>query len=155
MRGVGYRFAEADEADTEFLMKRHLIVKLLAINLVVIGFVIVVVWLYQHPGAGYFVTLMEKYNISPEPAHAMFVSSIHRYLIWASWAVVLSVVELSDDAQGAGTPYSHDRHHQRDCIRKLCRPGADGIPRMKSGNSPGHLTKWPQVSTRSRPSGAT
>jgi len=36
---------------------------------------------------------MEKYNISPEPAHAMFVSSIHRYLIWASLgAVVLSVV---------------------------------------------------------------
>lgn len=75
-------------------MKRHLIVKLLAINLVVIGFVIVVVWLSINTlAAGYFVTLMEKYNISPEPAHAMFVSSIHRYLIWASLgAVVLSVV---------------------------------------------------------------
>ena len=75
-------------------MKRHLIVKLLAINLVVIGFVIVVVWLSINTlAAGYFVTLMEKYNISPEPAHEMFVSSIHRYLIWASLgAVVLSVV---------------------------------------------------------------
>ena len=75
-------------------MKRHLIVKLLAINLVVIGFVIVVVWLSINTlAAGYFVTLMEKYNISPEPAHAMFVSSIHRYLIWASLgAVVLSAV---------------------------------------------------------------
>jgi signal transduction histidine kinase len=75
-------------------MKRHLILKLLAINLVVIGFVIVVVWVSINTlAAGYFVTLMEKYNISPEPAHAMFVSSIQRYLIWASLgAVALSVV---------------------------------------------------------------
>ena len=75
-------------------MKRHLILKLLAINLVVIGFVMGVVWYtIDTLAAGYFVTLMEKYNISPKPAHAMFVSSVHRYLIWASLAaVVLSVV---------------------------------------------------------------
>ncbi len=75
-------------------MKRHLIVKLLAINLAVIAFVMVVVWFSINTlAAGYFVTLMEKYNISPEPAHTMFVSAIHRYLIWASLgAVVLSVV---------------------------------------------------------------
>ena len=75
-------------------MKRHLIVKLLAINLAVIAFVMVVVWFSINTlAAGYFVTLMEKYNISPEPAHTMFVSAVHRYLIWASLgAVVLSVV---------------------------------------------------------------
>ncbi len=45
--------------------------------------------------ADYFVKLMEKYNISPEPAHDMFVSAIHRYLIWASVAAVLLAVMLS------------------------------------------------------------
>jgi signal transduction histidine kinase len=75
-------------------VKRHLIIKLLAIHLVVIAFVMVIVWVSVNTlAAGYFVTLMEKYNISPEPAHAMFVSSVHRYLVWASLgAVVLSVV---------------------------------------------------------------
>ena len=77
-------------------MKRHLILKLLAINLVVIGFVIVVVWLsIDMLASGYFVTLMEKYNISPEPAHAMFVSAVHRYLIWACLAAIILSVVLS------------------------------------------------------------
>jgi signal transduction histidine kinase len=75
-------------------VRRHLIIKLLAIHLVVIAFVMVIVWVSVNTlAAGYFVTLMEKYNISPEPAHEMFVSSVHRYLIWASLgAVVLSVI---------------------------------------------------------------
>ncbi len=75
-------------------MKRYLIFKLLAINIVVIAFAMVVVWVsIDTLAAGYFVTLMEKYHISPEPAHEMFVSSIHRYLVWASLsAVVLSVL---------------------------------------------------------------
>ena len=65
-------------------MKRYLIVKLLAVNLVVVGFAVVVVWLsIDTLAAGYFVTLMEKYHISPEPAHAMFVDAVHRYLIWS------------------------------------------------------------------------
>ncbi|MBR9984343.1 MAG: hypothetical protein KFF68_00395 [Desulfosarcina sp.] len=52
--------------------------------LIVVGFAVVVAWLaIDTLAAGYFVTLMEKYHISPEPAHAMFVDSIHRYLIWA------------------------------------------------------------------------
>ena len=77
-------------------MKRHLIIKLLAINLLVIGFVMVVVWYSINTlAAGYFVTLMEKYNISPGPAHAMFVSSVHRYLIWASLGAVVLSVALS------------------------------------------------------------
>ncbi|MBT8371982.1 MAG: HAMP domain-containing protein, partial [Deltaproteobacteria bacterium] len=73
---------------------RYLILKLLAINLVVIGFVMILVWVVIDTlAAGYFVTLMEKYNISPKPAHAMFVDAIHRYLLWVSLAaVVLSVI---------------------------------------------------------------
>ncbi len=77
-------------------MKRFLILKLLAINLVVIGFVIILVWAaIDTLAAGYFVTLMEKYNISPKPAHAMFVDAIHRYLLWASLAAVILSVILS------------------------------------------------------------
>lgn len=77
-------------------MKRHLILKLLAINLAVIAFVMIVVWLsIDTLAAGYFVTLMEKYNISPGPAHAMFVSAVHRYLLWACLAGVLLAVVLS------------------------------------------------------------
>ena len=77
-------------------MKRFLILKLLAINLVVIGFVMVLVWIaIDTLAAGYFVTLMEKYNISPKPAHAMFVDAIHRYLLWASLAAVILSVILS------------------------------------------------------------
>ena len=77
-------------------MKRHLILKLLAINLVVIGFVIVVVWLsIDTLAAGYFVTLMEKYNVSPGPAHEMFVAAVHRYLLWACAAAIILAVGLS------------------------------------------------------------
>jgi signal transduction histidine kinase len=74
----------------------RLIFKLLAINLVVIGFVMAVMWLaIDTLAAGYFVTLMEKYHISPEPAHEMFVSAIHRYLVWACVAAVFLAVLLS------------------------------------------------------------
>lgn len=77
-------------------MKRYLIFKLLAINLAVIAFAMVVIWVaIDTLAAGYFVTLMEKYHISPEPAHEMFVSSIHRYLIWASLAAAVLAVLLS------------------------------------------------------------
>ena len=77
-------------------MKRHLILKLLAINLVVIAFVMVVVWIsIDTLAAGYFVVLMEKYNISPKPAHAMFISAVHRYLLWASLSAVILAVLLS------------------------------------------------------------
>ena len=78
------------------MIKRYLIVKLLAVNLVVVGFAVVVVWLaIDTLAAGYFVTLMEKYHISPEPAHAMFVDSIHRYLIWAFAGAIFLAVVLS------------------------------------------------------------
>lgn len=77
-------------------MRRYLILKLLAINLAVIGFVMIIVWLaIDILAAGYFVTLMEKYNISPKPAHAMFVNAIHRYLLWASLGAVGLAAVLS------------------------------------------------------------
>ena len=77
-------------------MKRSLLWKLLGINILVIVFVIVIVWLaINYLAAGYFVTLMEKYNISPTSSHQMFVSSVHRYLIWASVAAILLALVLS------------------------------------------------------------
>ena len=77
-------------------MKRYLILKLLAIHLIVICFAMVIVWFsIDTLAAGYFVTLMEKYNISPKPAHAMFVSAIHRYLLWAFAGAVALAVLLS------------------------------------------------------------
>ena len=46
----------------------YLIVKLLSITIVVILFVVVLVWpSIDTLAAGYFVTLIEKYHISPEP----------------------------------------------------------------------------------------
>src|SRR5512136_395785 len=78
------------------IVTRSLLWKLLGINILIIGFVIIIVWLaINYLAAGYFVTLMEKYNISPTSSHHMFVSSVHRYLIWASLAAVLLAVTLS------------------------------------------------------------
>jgi signal transduction histidine kinase len=77
-------------------MRSYLILKLLAIHLAVIGFVMIIVWLsIDTLAAGYFVTLMEKYNISPEPAHAMFISAVHRYLVWAFIGAMALAVALS------------------------------------------------------------
>lgn len=74
----------------------HLIWKLLGINLLVIGFVIVIVWLsIDYLSANYFMVLMEKYNISPGPSHEMFLSAVHRYLIWASLSALLLAILLS------------------------------------------------------------
>ena len=78
------------------MTRRYLITKLLAVNLVVVGFTVGVVWLaIDTLAAGYFVTLMEKYHISPEPAHAMFVDAVHRYLIWAFAGAIGLAVGLS------------------------------------------------------------
>jgi signal transduction histidine kinase len=77
-------------------VKRRLIFKLLGIHLLVIAFTMAVMWLVIDTlAAGYFVTLMEKYHISPEPAHAMFLNAVHRYLIWACLAALLLAVVLS------------------------------------------------------------
>lgn len=77
-------------------MRRSLLWKLVGVNILIIGFVIIIVWLaIDYLAAGYFVTLMEKYNISPTSSHHMFVSSVHRYLIWASFGAILLAVVLS------------------------------------------------------------
>ncbi len=77
-------------------MKRSLIWKLLGINIVIIGFVMIIVWLaVDYLAARYFVTLMKQYNISPVSIHEMFVQSVHRYLIWASLASFSLAVILS------------------------------------------------------------
>ena len=74
----------------------HLIWKLLGINILVIGFVIGIVWLsIDYLSADYFTVLMEKYNISPGPSHDMFLSAVHRYLIWASLSALLLSIVLS------------------------------------------------------------
>lgn len=66
------------------------------IHLVVIAFTMAIMWLVIDTlAAGYFVTLMEKYHISPEPAHEMFVNAVHRYLIWACLAAMILAVLLS------------------------------------------------------------
>jgi two-component system sensor histidine kinase BaeS len=77
-------------------LRSRLLWKLFVINLLVIVFVIVVVWIsVDYLAADYFVKLMEKYHISPEPAHEMFVGAVHRYLVWASLAAVLLAALLS------------------------------------------------------------
>jgi len=77
-------------------MTRTLLWKLLGINVLVIGSVIVIVWMaIDYLAAGYFMTLMEKYNISPTSSQQMFVSAVHRYLIWASLAALFLAVVLS------------------------------------------------------------
>ena len=77
-------------------MKGRLLWKLLGINLLIIGVVIVIVWLaVNFLAADYFTVLMEKYNISPTSSHEMFVGAIHRYLIWASLGALLLAVVLS------------------------------------------------------------
>ncbi len=77
-------------------MTRTLLWKLLGINVLVIGSVIIIVWMaIDYLAAGYFMALMEKYNISPTSSQQMFVSAVHRYLIWASLAALLLAVVLS------------------------------------------------------------
>jgi two-component system sensor histidine kinase BaeS len=80
----------------EIAVTKHIHWKLLGITILVIVFVIIIVWLaVDYLAASYFVTLMEKYNISPTASHQMFISSVHRYLIWASLAAILLAVALS------------------------------------------------------------
>lgn len=78
------------------MVTRRLLWKLLATNIPIIAFVIVIVWLaLDYLAAEYFVTLMHKYHISPTSSHAMFVAAVHRYLIWAGLASLVLAVGLS------------------------------------------------------------
>jgi signal transduction histidine kinase len=76
--------------------RSRLIWKLLGIFACVITLLMAMVWLaVDYLAADYFSVLMEKYHISPESSHAMFVEAIHTYLIWASLGGVLSAGILS------------------------------------------------------------
>lgn len=77
-------------------MRDKLLWKLLAINLPVIGMVIMIVWFaVDFLAADYFTVLMEEYKISPSDTHRMFVESVHRYLIQASIVASALAVLLS------------------------------------------------------------
>lgn len=77
-------------------MRDKLLWKLLAINLPVIGMVILIVWFaVDFLAADYFTVLMEEYKISPSDTHRMFVESVHRYLIQASIVAAAIAVLLS------------------------------------------------------------
>ncbi len=77
-------------------MKSRLLWKLLGINILVIGVVILIVWLaIDYLASNYFMTLMKEYNISPAAVHRMFLEATHRSLIWASLATLALAVFLS------------------------------------------------------------
>jgi signal transduction histidine kinase len=77
-------------------MRKSLLWKLIGINILIIGFMIIIVWLsVDYLAAGYFVSLMKKYNISPLATHEMFLHSLHRYLIWTMLAAIALALALS------------------------------------------------------------
>ncbi len=77
-------------------MKNRLLWKLLGINILVIGVVILIVWLaIDYLASDYFMKLMKEYNISPSAVHRMFLEATHRTLIWASLVTLALAVILS------------------------------------------------------------
>ncbi|MFW2364895.1 MAG: sensor histidine kinase [Desulforhopalus sp.] len=71
-------------------MRTHLLWKLLLTNVIpVIGVIFLVVWIaVDKLAANYFMALMDKYDVSPDDIHQMFLTSIHYYLVWASLAAL-------------------------------------------------------------------
>jgi two-component system sensor histidine kinase BaeS len=71
-------------------MKQRLLWKLLLLNIVpVIAITILVVWLsIDQLAAGYFMALMDKYEVSPNDIHQMFLTAVHHYLLWATIAAL-------------------------------------------------------------------
>jgi len=77
-------------------MKNRLLWKLIGVNVAVIAAVILVVWLaIDYLAADYFMLLMDRYHISPDEAHGLFLGAIHRYLIWASLLALALALALS------------------------------------------------------------
>ena len=72
------------------MMKQRLLWKLLLINIVpVIGIIILVVWVsIDQLAAKYFMALMDKYEVSPNDIHQMFLTAVHRYLLWSTLAAL-------------------------------------------------------------------
>jgi two-component system sensor histidine kinase BaeS len=77
-------------------VKKRIIWKLLGINILIIVFAMLIVWLaIDYLAADYLSKLMEKYQVSPIDTSQMFTDSVHRYLIWASLASIGLAVLLS------------------------------------------------------------
>lgn len=77
-------------------MNSRLLWKLLGINALAIGVVILIVWLaIDYLASNYFMALMKDYNISPTAVHKMFLDATHRSLIWATLATLALAVILS------------------------------------------------------------
>lgn len=77
-------------------MRGGILWKLLGVNVLVIGVVILIVWFaIDYLAANYFMTLMKDYNISPTSIHQMFLDVTHRSLIWATLATLALAVVLS------------------------------------------------------------
>ncbi len=78
-------------------MKRHLLWKLLLINILpVIAVIILVIWLaIDQLAADYFMALMNKYDVSLTETHQMFLTAVHRYLLWATLAALALAMVLS------------------------------------------------------------
>jgi two-component system sensor histidine kinase BaeS len=71
-----------------------LIWKLVFINLLGVGLVILLVWLViDHFAADYFMGLMKEYNIDPKVLHQMFLHTTHQFLL-LSMALGLGAVSL-------------------------------------------------------------
>ncbi|GFE61776.1 cell wall metabolism sensor histidine kinase WalK [Geobacter sp. AOG2] len=78
-------------------MRRRLLWKLLIGNTVpVIAVIILLVWFaVDQLAADYFTVLMKQYHIDPVDSHRMFLTAIHRYLIWASLAALALALILN------------------------------------------------------------
>jgi two-component system sensor histidine kinase BaeS len=77
-------------------MRPGLGLKLLAIHIPVVALVILTLWVALDTlAADYFAVLMEEYHVTPTDAHAMFLHTVHRYLIWASLAALVMAGILS------------------------------------------------------------
>lgn len=77
-------------------VKSRLLWKLLGVNVLIIGVVILVVWLaIDYLASNYFMALMKQYRISPTAVHRMFLDATHRSLLWASLATLALAVILS------------------------------------------------------------
>ena len=71
-------------------MRKHLLWKLLIGNVLpVLAVIVLLLWFaIDQLAADYFSVLMRQYHIDPIDSHRMFLTAIHRYLIWAALAAL-------------------------------------------------------------------
>jgi len=78
-------------------MKQRLLWKLLLVTITpVIAVIILVIWFaIDQLAAQYFMALMKQYDVNPTDIHQMFITSIHLYLLWATFAAFILAFILS------------------------------------------------------------